>query len=63
MYIHSSGILHRDISPYNILLNGMGRAMFADYGESIFIEQAASSTGVCGVRYWHCRIFIADTSV
>lgn len=34
-YLHSLGIMHRDISPSNILLDDVMRAKIADFGLAV----------------------------
>jgi serine/threonine protein kinase len=38
-YAHSQGVVHRDIKPSNILLTQDGRAMLADFGIAVAVEQ------------------------
>jgi len=37
-YLHARGVIHRDIKPQNILLNGDGVAKLADFGASVLMS-------------------------
>lgn len=39
-YIHQSGILHNDIKPENIVMDGKGEPKIADFGGGLFLKEA-----------------------
>ena len=45
---HRSGVLHRDLKPTNVMIDGKGRARITDFGLAIATSEADRQTGPAG---------------
>ena len=52
MYLHSKGVLHRDIKGCNILVTKEGTAKLADFGVSAKVDETQKKFSVVGTPYW-----------
>jgi serine/threonine protein kinase len=46
-YIHSEGVIHRDVKMDNILLDAKGNAKIADFSHAAYTQSDSAQTG-CG---------------
>ncbi|GAB4819878.1 hypothetical protein N2152v2_006924 [Parachlorella kessleri] len=52
LFLHSCGVLHRDLKSGNLLLDGEGCVKLADFGLSRAAQQAGPMTGGLGTYQW-----------
>ncbi|CAD5189976.1 unnamed protein product [Musa acuminata subsp. malaccensis] len=51
-YLHSQGVIHRDLKSQNLLLNDVRRVKVADFGTSCLETQCRESKGNMGTYRW-----------
>ncbi|RWW59150.1 hypothetical protein BHE74_00033933 [Ensete ventricosum] len=51
-YLHSQGVIHRDLKSHNLLLNDERRVKVADFGTSCLETQCRESKGNMGTYRW-----------
>ncbi|XP_010943229.1 serine/threonine/tyrosine-protein kinase HT1 [Elaeis guineensis] len=51
-YLHSQGVIHRDLKSHNLLLNDEMRVKVADFGTSCLETQCRASKGNMGTYRW-----------
>jgi eukaryotic-like serine/threonine-protein kinase len=52
-FAHTQGLIHRDVKPQNVLLNGDGRAKVTDFGIARVVDVDATTTGsVVGTSHY-----------
>lgn len=64
-YLHSEGIIHRDIKPQNMLLTGNGTVKIADFGAAAFTEGNAQEKVAFGgtPAFMAPELFLSNTAI
>lgn len=55
-YLHTQGVIHRDIKGANILTSKDGQVKLADFGVAIKLSEATKSHSVVGTPYWSASL-------
>jgi serine/threonine protein kinase len=59
-FVHSRGLIHQDLNPSNILLNGRGRALIADFGSSRWESSVVTPHASGSDQYTAPELYIED---
>ncbi len=51
-YLHSQGVIHRDIKGGNILTTKDGIVKLADFGVATNLTESEKSNSIVGTPYW-----------
>lgn len=51
-YLHTQGVIHRDIKGANILSTKEGQVKLADFGVATKLNESRKSDSVVGTPYW-----------
>lgn len=51
-YLHSIGVIHRDIKSANLLTTDSGEIKLTDFGVSAVVEKGQKRRSVIGTPYW-----------
>jgi hypothetical protein len=59
-YLHSIGVIHRDIKSANLLTTDAGEIKLTDFGVSAVVEKGQKRRSVIGTPYWYGAAAIKD---
>lgn len=62
-YLHSKGIIHRDIKGANILTTKEGVIKLADFGVATKLSEDKKNNSLAGTPYWMAPEIIEQTQV
>ena len=60
-YLHSQGVVHRDIKGANLLMTKDGTVKLADFGVAMKLTESAKSMSIVGTPYWMAPEIVEQT--